>query len=276
MSKIWNNYRYLILRRFVQIGILVLFFGANAWGWKILEGNLSSSLLLGTVPMSDPYAVLQMVIAGAVVASDLLIGVAVVTLFYFLIGGRAFCSWVCPINMVTDSANYLRRVFDIDRAQLERQPIKRSARYWILGISLIVSAFMGIAAFEFISPISMLHRGIVFGMGFGWAAISIIFVFDLFVLKNGWCGHICPLGGFYSLLGKFSFIRVHHLEENCTLCMKCKVVCPEKQVLHMIGKESLPVLSGECTNCARCIEVCDDDALKFSIRDMIQNKKTGE
>ncbi|WP_297434046.1 quinol dehydrogenase ferredoxin subunit NapH [Sulfurimonas sp.] len=276
MSKIWNNYRYLILRRFVQIGILVLFFGANAWGWKILEGNLTSSLLFGKIPMSDPYAVLQMVVAGAVIASDLLIGVGVVALFYFLIGGRAFCSWVCPINMVTDSANYLRRVFDIDRAQLERSPISRNSRYWILGLSLIVSAFMGIAAFEFVSPISMLHRGIVFGMGFGWAAIGMIFLFDLFVLKNGWCGHICPLGGFYSLLGKFSFIRVHHIEENCTLCMKCKVVCPEKQVLHMIGKESLPILSGECTNCARCIEVCDDDALRFSIRDLIQNKKTGE
>ncbi|WP_457743886.1 quinol dehydrogenase ferredoxin subunit NapH [Sulfurimonas sp.] len=276
MSKIWNHYRYLILRRFVQIGILVLFFGANAWGWKILEGNLSSSLLFGKIPMSDPYAVLQMVVAGAVVSSDLLIGVAVVALFYFIFGGRAFCSWVCPINMVTDSANYLRRIFDIDRAQLQKQPISRSSRYWILAISLIVSAFMGIAAFEFVSPISMLHRGIVFGMGFGWAAIAMIFLFDLFVLKNGWCGHICPLGGFYSLLGKFSFIRVHHLEENCTLCMKCKVVCPEKQVLHMIGKESIPVLSGECTNCARCIEVCDDDALKFSIRDFIQNKKTGE
>jgi ferredoxin-type protein NapH len=276
MSKIWNNYRYLILRRFVQIGILVLFFGANAWGWKILAGNLSSSTLFGIIPLSDPYAVMQMIAAGAIVATDLLIGVGIVTLFYFIVGGRAFCSWVCPINMVTDSANFLRRVFDIDRAQLQKQPISRNARYWILGISLIVSAVMGIAAFEFVSPISMLHRGIVFGMGFGWAAVAMIFVFDLFVLKNGWCGHVCPLGGFYSLLGKFSFIRVHHLEENCTLCMKCKVVCPEKQVLHMIGKESLPVLSGECTNCARCIEVCDDDALRFSIRDFIQNKKTGE
>ena len=276
MSKIWNSYRYLILRRFTQIGILVLFFGANAWGWKILEGNLSSSEIFGIIPMSDPYAVLQMVAAGAIVSTDLLLGVAVVTLFYFFIGGRAFCSWVCPINMVTDSANYLRRVFDIDRAQLQKQPITRQARYWVLAISLIVSAVMGLAAFEFISPISMLHRGIVFGIGFGWAAVLIIFLFDLFVLKNGWCGHICPLGGFYSLLGKFSFIRVHHIEENCTLCMKCKVVCPEKQVLHMIGKESIPVLSGECTNCARCIEVCDDDALRFSIRDLIQNKKTGE
>ena len=276
MSKIWNNYRYLILRRLTQIAILVLFLGANAWGWKILEGNLSASELFGMIPMSDPYAVLQMVAAGAVVATDLLFGVAVVTLFYFIIGGRAFCSWVCPVNMVTDSANYLRRVFDIDRAQTTKQPITRNMRYWVLGISLVVSAFMGIAAFEFISPISMMHRGIVFGMGFGWAAIALIFLFDLFVLKNGWCGHVCPLGGFYSLLGKFSFIRVHHSEENCTLCMKCKVVCPEKQVLHMIGKESLPVLSGECTNCARCIEVCDDDALRFSIRDFIQNKKMGE
>lgn len=276
MSKVWKNYRYLILRRFVQIGILVLFFGANAFGWKILEGNLSSSVFFGVIPMSDPYAVLQMVVAGAVVATDLLIGVGVVALFYFIVGGRAFCSWVCPVNIITDSANYLRRLFDIDRAQVTKQPITRNMRYWILGLSLIVSAFMGIAAFEFISPISMLHRGIVFGMGFGWAAIALIFLFDLFVLKNGWCGHVCPLGGFYSLLGKFSFIRVHHSEENCTLCMKCKIVCPEKQVLHMIGKESIPVLSGECTNCARCIEVCDDDALKFSIRDFIQNKKMGE
>lgn len=276
MSKLWKNYRYLIGRRFTQVLLLVLFFGANAWGWKILTGNLSSSEILGVIPMSDPYAVLQMVAAGAIVATDLLMGVTVVTLFYFLIGGRAFCSWVCPINMVTDSANYLRRVFDIDRAQKTRQLITRNMRYWVLGLSFLVSAFMGIAAFEFVSPISMMHRGIVFGMGFGWAAIALIFLFDLFVLKNGWCGHVCPLGGFYSLLGKYSFIRVHYLEENCTLCMRCKEICPEKQVLHMIGKESLPILSGECTNCARCIEVCDDDALRFSKRDIIHNKKMGE
>jgi len=276
MKKLWNNYRYLILRRITQIGLLFLYFGANAWGWTILQGNLSSSLILGKIPMSDPYAALQMLAAGAVMATNLLVGVAVAASFYFFIGGRAFCSWVCPINMVTDAANYLREVTGINKVTGIKQPASRNIRYWVLGMSLIISAIMGVTAFEFISPISMVHRGIVFGMGFGWAAVLIIFLFDLFVLKNGWCGHICPLGGFYSILGKFSLIRVQHLEENCTLCMKCKVVCPENQVLYMIGKESLPVLSGECTNCARCIEVCDDDALKFSIRSMIQNKETGE
>ncbi|MDD2449375.1 MAG: quinol dehydrogenase ferredoxin subunit NapH [Sulfurimonas sp.] len=276
MATLWNNYRYLILRRFTQVGLLVLYFGANAWGWTVLMGNLSSSKVLGVIPLSDPFAALQMLAAGAVIAADLLLGVLLLTLFYFIIGGRAFCSWVCPVNMITDSANFLRRKLDFDRVQGIKQPASRNIRYWVLALSLIISAVMGVTAFEFLSPISMVHRGIVFGLGFGWAAMLIIFLFDLFVLKNGWCGHICPLGGFYSILGKFSLIRVHHTQENCTLCMKCKVVCPERQVLHMIGKESLPVLSGECTNCARCIEVCDDDALGFSIRNLVKNKKTGE
>ncbi len=273
MKTVWNNYRYLILRRITQIGLLVLYFGANAWGWTLLQGNLSSSLILGVIPMSDPYAALQMLVAGAALAMDLLIGVAVVTVFYMLIGGRAFCSWVCPINMVTDAAAWLRDKLEINRVQNGKVPVKRVTRYWVLGLGLVVSAVMGVTAFEFISPISMVHRGLVFGMGFGWAAIAVIFLFDLFVLKNGWCGHVCPLGGMYSLLGKFSLIRVHHDEEACTLCMKCKDVCPEQQVLHMIGKESIPVLSGECTNCARCIEVCDDDALEFSIRNLANNNR---
>ncbi|MDD5202503.1 MAG: quinol dehydrogenase ferredoxin subunit NapH, partial [Sulfurimonas sp.] len=227
------------------------------------------------VPLSDPFAALQMLAAGALLATNLLIGAGIIAAFYLIVGGRVFCSWVCPINMITDAANYLRRKLQIDKLP-NRQSVSRKMRYWILALSLILSFFMGVTAFEFVSPISMMHRGIIFGLGFGWAAMLIIFLFDLFVLKNGWCGHVCPLGGFYSLLGSFSLIRVKHTQENCTLCMKCKLVCPEHQVLHMIGKESLPVLSGECTNCARCIEVCDDDALGFSLRKLAQNKKMGE
>ncbi len=275
MKRIYNKYRFLILRRISQLTLILLYVGANVWGWNILMGNLSASLFLGVVPLSDPYAALQMLVSGAVLATDLLIGVGIISVFYMLIGGRAFCSWVCPINMITDAAAWLREKLEINRVQ-SNVPVSRNVRYWVLALSLVISAIMGVAAFEFISPISMMHRGLIFGLGFGWAAMLSIFLFDLFVLKNGWCGHVCPLGGFYSLLGKFSLIRVHHDEQKCTLCMQCKVVCPETQVLHMIGKESLPVLSGECTNCARCIEVCDDDALNFSIRKLLENNKTGD
>ncbi|HHB93844.1 MAG TPA: quinol dehydrogenase ferredoxin subunit NapH, partial [Campylobacterales bacterium] len=50
----------------------------------------------------------------------------------------------------------------------------------------------------------------------------------------------------------------------------CKVVCPENQVLHMINKSSISVTDGECTNCGRCIDVCNDDALEFSIRKFLK------
>lgn len=272
MSNFIYKHRFLFLRRMSQLSLLLLYFGANAYGWKILEGNLSASLILGVVPMSDPYAVLQMLTAGAVLAADVLLGAGIALLFYALVGGRAFCSWVCPVNMITDLADWLRRVLRFDEG-LKKYAITRNIRYGVLGLSLVISMLMGVAAFELVSPISMVHRGIVFGIGFGWAAVAVIFLFDLVVLKNGWCGHVCPLGAFYSLLSRFSLIRVDYDKEACTECMNCKMVCPEKQVLEMVTKESGFVLSGECTNCGRCIEVCNDSALEFSVKRFVQKVK---
>ena len=271
MKNFIYKHRFLFLRRFTQTLILVLYVIANVYGINILMGNLSSSLFLGLIPLSDPYAVTQMFFAGAVLTFDVIIGALIILTFYAIVGGRVFCSWVCPVNMITDLANYLRRTLGFNQIQ-KKQPASRNSRYWVIVLSLIISVILGITAFEFISPISMIHRGIIFGLGLGWAAMLVIFLFDLFVLKNGWCGHFCPLGGFYSLVGKFSLIRVNHDADKCTACMKCKEVCPEVQVLSMVAKESKPVLSGECTNCGRCIEVCDDDALIFTLR----NKKNGE
>jgi len=260
-----HKYRFLIARRIVQVSILLLYVAGNAYGWKILQGNLSSSKLFDVIPLADPYAVIQLFAAGTLLATDVIIGALIVLAFYSLIGGRAFCSWVCPINMVTDFANWLRVKSGLHKDEWQLR-ISRKARYWILGLSVVLSFIVAAPAFEFISPISMLHRGIIFGMGFGFVAVSAVFLFDLFVTKNGWCGHLCPLGGFYSLVTKPSAIRVRHDADKCTLCMNCKNVCPEKQVLWMVGKESLFITSGECINCARCIEVCNDDALNFGFR----------
>lgn len=270
-----RNHRFLILRRLSQLTLLVLYFSANAYGLSILTGTLSSSLLLGVVPLSDPFAVLQMLAAGAALSSTVLVGALIVFLFYSMIAGRSFCSWVCPINMVTDLANWLRRFLYLNKTE-KKVFIGRGARYWIIGLTLIVSVITSVAAFEMISPISMLHRGVVFGMGMGVAAVLSIFLFDLFAVENGWCGHICPLGAFYSVSSRFSLIRVKHNQPNCTLCMKCKGVCPEKQILFLVGKSSGNVSSGECTNCGRCVEVCDDDALSFGVRNYINKKRIGE
>lgn len=256
--------RYLILRRISQLGIMLLFVCGNLLGWKVLTGNLSSSKLMNTVTLTDPFAVLQIFASRHLVSAEALTGAAIVALFFGLFAGRAFCSWVCPMNMVTDLAGWLRKK-TASAGEGTSQSISRKTRYWALGVSLLLSLFTGIAAFEWISPISMLHRGLVFGIGIGWILVLAVFLLDLLLIKQGFCGHLCPLGGFYSVITRFRLIRVKHSREKCTLCMRCLEICPERQVLPMVGRLSSAVSSGECTNCGRCVEVCMDDAMKFGV-----------
>jgi len=247
----------------MQFGILFLFAGSNYFGWKVLTGNYSSALLLGKIHLTDPFAVLQILFSGFVVAIDAIIGALVILLFYSLVAGRAFCSWVCPLNTIIDFAGWLNEKFKIQsRKNSESFP---KLRYYILLLSLILSVVLGLAAFETISPIGILHRSLVFGLGSGLIVVGAIFLFDLFARPISFCTHICPLGAFYSIVGRFRVLKVKHILDNCTNCNKCFRVCPEEQVLEIIGKENGRIASGECNNCGRCIEVCIDKALKFSI-----------
>jgi len=129
---------------------------------------------------------------------------------------------------------------------------------------LTLSGILGIAAFEVINPITMLHRGIIFGFGMGWTYVTAEFLLELLVKEYGRCGHLCPLGSFYSLIGCFSETKIKHSKDNCTLCMLCKEICHEMHVLKFIGQNS-GFMGDESSNCGRCIEVCDDKALKYSI-----------
>lgn len=264
---ILSSNRYRIIRRTVQIALLALFAAGNGYGVKVLQGNLSSSLLFGVVPLSDPFALLQVFATGTLVTAKAVLGGVILLLFFAVFGGRAFCGWVCPLNMVTDLADTLRSRAGGQGTGLR---MSRSARYWVLGMSLILSAALGIAAFEWISPIGALHRGIVYGMGAGWTAVAAVFLLDLVAIRNGFCGHLCPLGAFYSLLCGRSMLRIHHRVDACTRCMRCVEACPEPQVLPMIGKRDGTVTSGECTNCGRCIEVCPDRAMQFGVRTILK------
>jgi ferredoxin-type protein NapH len=88
----WSNIKYLVLRRIVQLSLLFLYFAGNYWGWSVLQGDLSSSVLFGTVPLSDPFAVLQILATGVMIGTNALLGAVIIALFYGIIGGRAFCS----------------------------------------------------------------------------------------------------------------------------------------------------------------------------------------
>ena len=263
--KVW---RFIIYRRIVQLATLLLFFGTAHWGWTVasepvLMGNLSSSTLLGTIPLADPFAVMQIFLTRHVLETEVILGAGIVLLLYTLVGGRVWCSWVCPINMVSDLSSWLRRRLPIK----DRFVLSRNVRYTVLVLSLILSVLTGVAAFEWVSPISMFHRELIFGIGMGWMAVLGVFIFDLLVLRDGWCGHLCPLGAFYGLVGKVSPLRIMFDTPTCTHCGECARVCPEPQVLNLKkATEAGMIASGECTNCGRCITICPENTLSFGLR----------
>ena len=266
------TYRFLVLRRISQLLVLALFIASPVAGYWLLKGNLSSSLLVEAVPMTDPFVFLQSLATGHLPITAMLLGTAIVAGFYWLVGGRTFCSWVCPVNPVTDLAGWASRRLGIRR----RIPLSRHLRYWILALMLILPALTGVVVWELVNPVSLLHRGLIFGMGMGWLVIVGIFLFDLFVIPRGWCGHLCPMGACYSLIGKTSPLRVKASKRDaCYDCMDCYAVCPEPQVIKpalkgkVAGSEQLHgpvILSPNCTNCGRCIDICSVNVFEFGSR----------
>jgi len=268
-SKGWFfAHQWLLLRRFSQLGILFIFLLGPWFGLWLVKGNLASSLTLEVLPLTDPYVLLQSFLTGHGIASSALIGGLIVLVFYLLLGGRVFCSWVCPVNIVTDAANWMRRRLNIKGGAR----FSRNTRYWILSATLLLAMFSGTIAWELINPVSMFHRGLIFGMGFGWAVIGAIFLFDLFVSRHGWCGHLCPVGAFYSVLALQSLVRVNAVDrDKCDDCMDCYAVCPEQQVIGPALKGAAKgigpvILSANCTNCGRCIDVCAKTVFHFGTR----------
>lgn len=256
--------KYLILRRLAQALILILFLGSSHLGWSFLKGNYSTAEVSGLFYLSDPYAIMQILFSGYFPRKDIIIGAIIIMFFYFLTRGRIFCSWVCPLNIITDTASFLRKKLSI-KPLVNSNQLNRKIRFYVLSLGLVLSSIFGLSAFETISPISMLHRGLIFNSLSGLIVVFLVFLFDIFIIKYGWCGYLCPVGAFYSILGHKGLIKIFHTKENCTNCMKCKIVCPEVEVLDKIGIISGSVNKSACTDCGRCIDVCNDNSLNFKI-----------
>lgn len=263
----WHAHRFLLLRRASQLGFLALFLLGPWAGIWIVKGNLSSSLTLGLLPLTDPFVLAQGLAARHVPELSALLGAAIVLAFYGLLAGRMFCSWVCPVNVVTDTAAWLRRRLKLGGG---RAP-STTLRWWLLGAVLVASAVTGQMAWESVNPVSMTQRALIFGGSLAWGVLAAVFAFDLLVATHGWCGHVCPVGASYALIGSKALLRVSARHASrCDDCGDCYAVCPEPQVIVMPLKGKAghgPVITDrECTACGRCIDVCAPDVFRFTHR----------
>lgn len=259
-------HKWFLLRRASQLALLGLFVLGPATGLWVVKGTLSSSMTLGVFPLTDPYLLVQSLAAGHWPAGTAWLGAVIVAAVYMLVGGRAYCAWVCPVNVLTDGAGWIERQLGTRKVR-QVSPV---TRYAFLAGLVCSAALTGTIIWEWINPVTLLHRGLLFGMGLGWITVAGVMVLDVFVVRKGWCGHLCPVGAFYSLLGFFAIPRVSAVRrEACTDCSDCYAVCPEPQVISPALKStegSRVIGSVNCINCGRCIDVCPQNVFQFTTR----------
>ncbi|WP_255374789.1 4Fe-4S dicluster domain-containing protein [Paracoccus sp. MKU1] len=87
--------------------------------------------------------------------------------------------------------------------------------------------------------------------------------------RRCWCSHLCPVGAFYGLLGRFSLVRVSARgRAGCDDCGACFGTCPEPHVIlpALKGEGSPLILAGDCLNCGGCIDACPNRVFAMASR----------
>ena len=220
-------------------------------------GTFITSRLFG-LQLTDPYGAAQVLAAGGVVA-----GGALLVLLLYLVLGRAFCSWVCPLGALLEWLDHLPVVRVARRGTLPRW------LRWAVALGLLgLSALFGMTLFEWLSPQATLMRLLLFGAGAEVLILVAVVTFDLFLLRRGWCRSLCPAGAAFSVLNRLAVLRVGHDRTSCNHCGECIQACP------MGGKETLlETVSGRgpaqadpwsCSNCGLCIDRCPNGSLHFT------------
>lgn len=260
--------KWTLIRRIVQWGILLLFlsplFLVKVEGDNFLFGSLSSSSVLG-ITLTDPFAALQVLFASKEANFVYIGGALFIFLFYLLVRGRVFCSWVCPMNTLLELTDKLREFVKLPDKHFNRHQKK----YFALLI-LILSFLIGVPVYEIISPTGFIMKNLLFSFGIGIFFILAIVLFDLFISKRGWCRYVCPLGGFYQFIGKVGLFQVKSNPNICTGCTKCRSVCmADPEILDPVIKgETKYVKSGDCSLCGACVDNCPSGALSITVREL--------
>jgi ferredoxin-type protein NapH len=256
-----KNLKISAIRRFVIIGILALFL-LQFLRIKVLVGSLSGSLVIWFVKLIDIFAYLESLFASRDISTVALLSVLPIIGIY-IIFGRAFCGWVCPMDFLFELVD---RTKDWSKVKVKISP---RIGYVIMVVFLIVSMVLGVPFFTkylshltsfFMLITSGVHLALDLPADYMLTFFSGAFIFSLLALEylfpRLWCKVLCPVGKTYGLFNKISFLKLKLVEGSCGECNLCEQVCyMDVRITPYLDQ---PVLRDtNCIYCGRCVEGCD-------------------
>ncbi|QKJ23953.1 NapH/MauN family ferredoxin-type protein [Poseidonibacter lekithochrous] len=262
-------------KRWISVILIhLLFFLSFAIDIQTLEGTLNGSRFLG-FHLIDPFTTIQVYLSTYHLPINMIIGTATIVIVYLLIGGRTYCSWVCPYGILSEIGEKIHNTL-VKKKIIKSRKLDHRVRHIFWAMFMIMAFTSGYLVFETFNVVGILSRFIAYGWSVALSWVLVVFLIEVFFARRAWCTYLCPIGTTYGYIGKVSATRIQW-NDNCDHCMVCHDVCFENQVLDLTrakydeqrkekGITQQYVTGADCTLCGRCVDVCHADALKFDFR----------
>jgi ferredoxin-type protein NapH len=263
----WLKRRWLTL-----LLVNLLFVVSYYFDVQLVEGALTASRFVG-FHMADLNSALQVMLAFKQVVLNLLIGTVTVFVLWLLLGGRTFCSWVCPYHLLAEWAEYLH-LWLVKRKWVKDHSFDRRVRGVFYLIFALLALLSGYTVFETLSPTGILSRALIYGPGVALLWVGALLLFEVFYSRRAWCRYVCPIGITYGVVGTLSPLRVTYNAESCHHEGDCRKVCLVPHVLDITirggASQVQEDVGADCTRCGLCVDICPTDSLKYEFKGLSQ------
>ena len=259
----WRNRRWAVL-----IGVNLLFTASYWLDVQLVEGSLTASRVVG-FHLADPYSSFLVMLAERHVAVNLVIGLVTVSLLWGLVGGRAFCSWVCPYHLLAEWTEALHLKL-ASKGIVRDHPLHRGIRSVLWVLFALLALVTSQTLFLTLNPIGILSRAVVYGPSLALAWVVLLLLFELVYARRAWCRYICPIGLTYGAIGVQAPWRVAYSLDACAHEGECRKVCEVPHVLDLTirgrATDARMDIGPDCTRCGLCLDACPTNSLRYEIK----------